>query len=162
MLNELQEKWCSESTWDFSDLKALFLNCTLKRSPEPSHTDGLIQISQAILEKNGVSVESLRPIDYDIATGVYPDMTEHGWEKDDWPQIYEKVEAAHILVITSPIWLGEKIRSPGSNHDKDRSTSMTLLSLSSPTPLSMSVWKASRAASPKGVSWPSLSAIFSP
>lgn len=108
MLNELQEKWCSESTWDFSDLKALFLNCTLKRSPEPSHTDGLIRISQAIMEKNGVSVECLRPIDFDIATGVYPDMTEQGWEKDDWPQIYEKVEAAHILVITSPIWLGEK------------------------------------------------------
>ncbi len=87
MLNELQEKWCSESIWDFSDLKALFLNCTLKRSPEPSHTDGLIRISQAIMEKNGVSVDSLRPIDYDIATGVYPDMTEQGWEKDDWPQI---------------------------------------------------------------------------
>ena len=82
MLNELQEKWCSESAWDFSDLKALFLNCTLKRSPEPSHTDGLIRISQAIMEKNGVTVESLRPIDYDIATGVHPDMTEHGWTTD--------------------------------------------------------------------------------
>lgn len=100
LLNELLEKWCSESTQDFSDLKALFLNCTLKRSPEPSHTDGLIRISQAIMEKNGVSVEPLRPIDYDIATGVYPDMTEQGWEKDDWPRIYEKVEAAHILVVT--------------------------------------------------------------
>ena len=108
MLNELQEKWCSESTWNFSDLKALFLNCTLKRSPEPSHTDGLIRISQAILEKNGVSVETLRPIDYEIATGVYPDMTEHGWKTDDWPQIFKKVEGAEILVITSPIWLGEK------------------------------------------------------
>ncbi len=54
MLNELQEKWCSESTWDFSDLKALFLNCTLKRLPELSHTDGLIRISQAIMEKSGV------------------------------------------------------------------------------------------------------------
>ena len=35
MLNELQEKWCAESTWDFSDLTALFLNCTLKKYPEP-------------------------------------------------------------------------------------------------------------------------------
>ena len=51
MLNELQERWCSESRWDFSDLKALFLNCTLKRSPEMSHTDGLIRISRAIMEK---------------------------------------------------------------------------------------------------------------
>ncbi len=108
MLNALQERWCSESRWDFSDLKALFLNCTLKRSPELSHTDGLIRISRAILEKNGVSVEVLRPIDHRIATGVYPDMTEHGWEVDDWPEIYAKVQAADILVVTTPIWLGEK------------------------------------------------------
>ena len=35
-------------------------------------------------------------------------MTEHGWERDDWPEIFEKVMAADILVITSPIWLGQK------------------------------------------------------
>ena len=108
MLNERQEQWCAESRWDFSDLKAFFLNCTLKRSPELSHTDGLVRISRAIMERNGVAVEALRPVDYDIAFGVYPDMREHGWEKDDWPAIFEKVAAADILVITSPIWLGEK------------------------------------------------------
>jgi multimeric flavodoxin WrbA len=108
MLNELQETWCTKSSWDFSGLRALFLNCTLKKSPELSHTEGLIRISRAIMEKSGVSVETLRPIDYAIATGVYPDMTEHGWENDDWPEIYQKVDAADILVITTPIWLGEK------------------------------------------------------
>ena len=96
------------SDWDFSDLNALFLNCTLKKSPELSHTDGLIDISRAILEKNGVTVEVLRPTDHAIATGVWPDMTEHGWDQDAWPQIHKKVEAAHILVVTSPIWLGDK------------------------------------------------------
>jgi len=108
MLNEQQEKWCSESQWDFSDLKALFLNCTLKKSPELSHTDGLIRISRAIMEKNNVTVDELRPVDHDIATGVYPDMREHGWDTDEWPELFEKVRAADILVITSPIWLGEK------------------------------------------------------
>ena len=108
MLNELQDRWCSESKWDFSDLKALFLNCTLKRSPDLSHTDGLVRISRAILEKNGIGVEVIRPVDHDIAYGVWGDMTEHGWDKDDWPGIYEKVKAADILVITTPIWLGEK------------------------------------------------------
>ncbi|MBT3363653.1 MAG: flavodoxin family protein [Chloroflexi bacterium] len=93
---------------DFSDLKALFLNCTLKRSPELSHTEGLINISKAIMEKNNVSVEVLRPVDYNLAYGVYPDMTEHGWQKDEWLQIYKKVEASNILVIASPIWLGDK------------------------------------------------------
>ncbi len=96
------------SRWDFSGLSALFLNCTLKRSPELSHTEGLVRISRAIMEKNGVSVEELRPVDHDIAYGVWPDMKEHGWEKDDWPEIYEKVKDANILVISSPIWLGEK------------------------------------------------------
>ena len=60
------------------------------------------------MEKNGVSVEVLRPVDYRLAFGVYPDMREQGWEEDDWPEIYEKVKAAHVLVVTSPIWLGEK------------------------------------------------------
>ena len=53
-------------------------------------------------------METIRAVDHDIATGVYPDMTEHGWERDDWPAISEKVLAADILVLTSPIWLGEK------------------------------------------------------
>ncbi len=107
-LSDQQLETCESSRWDFSDLTALFLNCTLKRSPAMSHTDGLIEISQAIMEKNGVSVEVLRPVDHRIAYGVYPDMREQGWEEDDWPDIYVKVKAAHILVITSPIWLGEK------------------------------------------------------
>jgi multimeric flavodoxin WrbA len=41
-------------------------------------------------------------------TDYWPDMTEHGWEGDDWPQIFERVIAADILVIGMPIWLGEK------------------------------------------------------
>ncbi|MEE9270745.1 MAG: flavodoxin family protein [Candidatus Krumholzibacteria bacterium] len=107
-INKKQLEMCESSRWDFSDLKALFLNCTLKRTPELSHTEGLIGISRAIMEKNGMQVEVLRPVDYDIAYGVYADMTDRGWEVDQWPEIYQKVGAANILVITSPIWLGEK------------------------------------------------------
>ena len=67
-----------------------------------------MRISTAIMEKNGVSTEVIRPVDYDLAVGVYPDMTDHGWDADDWPALYEKVKAADILVIGSSIWLGEK------------------------------------------------------
>jgi multimeric flavodoxin WrbA len=108
VLTQQQVETCEDSRWDFSDLKALFLNCTLKKTPEPSHTEGLIRISRAIMEKNGVTVDVLRPVDSELAHGVYPDMTQQGWARDDWPALYEKVKAAHILVITSPIWLGEK------------------------------------------------------
>ena len=107
-LTDQQEALCEGHSWDFSDLKALFLNCTLKRSPELSHTQGLIDIAKAIMEKNGIGVEELRPVDHNLAFGVWPDMTEHGWDADDWPPILEKVMAADILVVTTPIWLGEK------------------------------------------------------
>ena len=108
MLNDLQQKWCDEKPADYSDLKALFLSCTLKKSPEISHTEGLFEISKAIMGKNGVTVETVRPVDHQLAFGVYPDMTEHGWDRDDWPAIYEKVEKADILIIGASIWLGEK------------------------------------------------------
>lgn len=107
-LKEMTQKHCDTNKTDFSDLKALFLNCTLKKNPEISHTEGLIQISKEIMEKNGITTALLRPVDYDIAFGVYGDMTEYGWEKDDWPTIYEQVKNADIVVIGTSIWLGEK------------------------------------------------------
>ncbi len=107
-LSKRQIELCESSQWDFSDLRAVFLNCTLKRSPERSHTAGLMDMAVEIMKKNQVAVEVLRPVDYQIAYGVYPDMTEHGWERDDWPEIHEKVMAADILIIGSPIWLGDK------------------------------------------------------
>ena len=107
-LDQRQEDLCSQSQWDFSDLRCLFLNCTLKKSPELSHTQGLIDLSTAIMTKNGVTCETLRPVDFEIAFGVWPDMTDHGAERDDWPEILEKVMAADILVLGTSIWLGEK------------------------------------------------------
>ncbi len=108
VLNERQQKQCEDSKWDFSSLRALFVNCTLKKSPERSHTDGLFRICEAILEKNGVTVEKIRFVDHDVPPGVYPDMTEHGFDRDPWPELFEKVKAADILIVGTPIWLGEK------------------------------------------------------
>ena len=95
-----------DATYD--DLRALFINCTLKPSPQTSHTRRLIDNSVAILEAHGVACEVLRAVDHDIAFGVYPDMTEHGWDTDDWPAIQDEVMAADILVLATPIWLGER------------------------------------------------------
>src|SRR5262245_2260869 len=103
-----QEQLGQQTEWDFSDLRALFVNCTLKRSPARSHTQGLIDRSSEIMCRQGVAVEEIRAIDHDIATGVWPDMTEHGWDRDEWPLIHERVMASDILVVCTPIWLGEK------------------------------------------------------
>jgi multimeric flavodoxin WrbA len=59
------------------------------------------------MDKHGVETEVIRAIDHKIATGVYPDMREHGWEFDEWPDIYKKVRAADIIVLAGPIWLGD-------------------------------------------------------
>jgi len=92
---------------DFTGLKVIFFNGTLTKSPEPSHTEKLIKISQGIMEKHGVKTEIIRTIDQDIAVGVWPDMREHGWTTDEWPDIFERVMAADILVLAGPIWLGD-------------------------------------------------------
>ncbi|MBV8983878.1 MAG: flavodoxin family protein [Acidimicrobiia bacterium] len=107
-LTERQEALAEQAPADYSDLKALFINCTLKRSPEVSNTEGLARISERIMQRQGVTVDTVRAVDHDIATGVWPDMTEHGWQTDEWPAIFEQVMAADILVICTPIWLGEK------------------------------------------------------
>jgi multimeric flavodoxin WrbA len=106
-LNEQQQRLCDENTTDFSDLRALFINCTLKPSPAKSHTRALMDVSMEIMRRNGVTVDDFRAVDHDIATGVYPDMTEHGARSDEWPALFERVMAADILVIGSPIWLGQ-------------------------------------------------------
>jgi multimeric flavodoxin WrbA len=93
---------------DFSDLRAAFVNCTLKRSPGVSHTAGLMDVSAAIMRAHGVAIDEIRAVDHDIAPGVYPDMTEHGWDVDDWPPLAERILAADILVVGTPIWLGDK------------------------------------------------------
>ena len=94
--------------YDFDGLKAMIINCTLKPSGQLSHTEGLIGVSRDILEKHGVSVDYVRAVDLDLAPGVQPDMTEHGFDNDDWPDLCERVMAADILIIGTPIWLGEE------------------------------------------------------
>ena len=105
-LTDKQED-CSTSSVDHSDLTALFLNCTLKRSPAVSNTQGLADISIGIMRRRASPWRSYghRPRHRHRRL---PDMTEHGWATDDWPAIHERVLAADILVLCTPIWLGEK------------------------------------------------------
>ena len=97
------------STVDYTDLRAVFLNGTLKRSPEVSNTDALIDIQAHILRGVGARVDVVRTIDHTIPPGVYADMREQGWPVDDFPDIYRSlIEPAHIVVLATPIWLGDQ------------------------------------------------------
>jgi len=93
---------------DFSNLRAIYVNCTLKKSPATSHTSTLMKVSQKIMEREKVKVEEIRLVDHDVAFGMQPDMTEHGWGKDEWPTIFDKIIEADVLIVGTPIWLGEK------------------------------------------------------
>lgn len=93
---------------NYADLNALYVNCTLKKHDEKSHTDLLMNASADIMKKNCIGVSFLRPTEHQIAFGVYPDMTEHGWDRDDWPDLWKQISKADILVIGTPIWLGEE------------------------------------------------------
>ncbi len=93
---------------DFSDINALFINCTLKKSPEQSHTEGLMNVAMDIMRAEGAGVTYIRLADFDIPVGLAPDMRDQGASKDDWPEVFDKILQADIVVIGTPIWLGEK------------------------------------------------------
>src|SRR3954463_12821864 len=93
----------------YADLRAVIFNGTLKRSPEPSQTDGLLAIAKGIMERGGVRVDEGRTVDHEIPPGVWPDMTEHGYDRDEFPELYRSlVEPADILILAGPIWLGDQ------------------------------------------------------
>ena len=83
-------------------LKAVLLNCTLKKSPAVSNTQALMDIVIGTLESLDVECESIRIVDHNIPFGVSSDEG----DGDEWPPILEKIIAADILIIGMPIWFG--------------------------------------------------------
>jgi multimeric flavodoxin WrbA len=84
-------------------MRALVINCTLKRSPEPSNTEALAAVVVDQLRKEGVTVDVVRAVDLDIEPGV---TTEAVREGDAWPGVHDKLLESQILVMASPTWLG--------------------------------------------------------
>lgn len=81
------------------------LNCTLKRgSGEPSSTDAMIAVLAKEFEALGVTVAETIRI---AAHNVLPGVTSDEGDGDDWPAIREKVLAADILILGTPIWMGQ-------------------------------------------------------
>lgn len=93
---------------DYSDLTAVFVNTSLEKDGARSHTRSLMSASEKIMSKHGVNVEHIHMLDHKVAFGVQPDMTKHGWARDDWPKLWQRISKAEILVVGTPIWLGEE------------------------------------------------------
>src|SRR5690606_29695013 len=92
----------------YEDLTALLVNCSLTPDPARSHTGRLLDVVDHLMTGAGVTVDRLHAVGHDIAPGVQPDMREHGWERDEWPELWPRVQAADILVLGTPLWLGEE------------------------------------------------------
>jgi len=88
---------------DDQPIRALALNCTLKRSPTPSSTEALAEVVLEALRDDGVETEIVRVVDHTIHPGV---SSEEG-DGDQWPAIREKLLAADILLVATPTWLGQ-------------------------------------------------------
>jgi len=85
-------------------LTALALNCTLKRSNKgTSSTEVLMSQLLTALGQHGVRSETLRAVEHDIYPGV---LSDEG-PGDAWPQIRTRILQSNILVIGTPIWLGQ-------------------------------------------------------
>jgi multimeric flavodoxin WrbA len=92
---------------DFNDISALFINCSIKKDKAQSHTQLLVNKAVDVMQQEGVKVEQIYALDHHIAFGMIKDGREEGLE-DEWPEIQNRIMAADILVIASPIWLGVK------------------------------------------------------
>jgi multimeric flavodoxin WrbA len=91
-----------EAATEPPSLRAVFLNCTLKRSPAVSNTQALIDKVIEWFDTMNVESEVVRVVDYAVAFGVTSDEG----DGDQWPVILDKVKAADIVVIGTPIWFG--------------------------------------------------------
>lgn len=86
-------------------MKAIFLNCTLKPSPQESNTGKLADyVGRALHTRHDIDVEHVRLVDHDIAPGVVSEAVRDG---DAWPEMRERVLQAEILVFATPTWFGQ-------------------------------------------------------
>ncbi|MFB9524126.1 MULTISPECIES: flavodoxin family protein [Streptomyces] len=83
-------------------MRVLSLVCTLSPSPKPSSSMHLAHQAGEEFRKLGAQVETVRVVDHDVHPGVGLDMG----EGDAWPALREKMLAADILLLATPIWLG--------------------------------------------------------
>lgn len=85
-------------------LKALFLNCTLKQSPETSNTEAFIKNAADMFHQLEVETEIIRVVDFNIKPGNTSDKG----EGDEWPKILDRIKESDILIIATPVWRGDR------------------------------------------------------
>jgi multimeric flavodoxin WrbA len=84
-------------------LSALALNCTLKADGEKSSTQKLLDEILEALAEHQITGETVRVVDLNVKPGVSSDEG----DGDDWPALRKRILGTDILVLGTPIWLGQ-------------------------------------------------------
>ena len=79
------------------------LNCTLTPAPEPSSTQEMLDDVLEAIAGYGFRTSHDRLVGLDIKPGVKADEG----DGDDWPDVRKKILDARILVLATPIWMGQ-------------------------------------------------------
>ncbi|HEY8108758.1 MAG TPA: flavodoxin family protein [Patescibacteria group bacterium] len=87
-------------------LSAVLFNCTLKASPETSNTEALLKMVAKHFDGLDVTHETVRVVDYHVPPGVTSDEGKVNGKQDEWPKLLDKIKAADIFVLGTPIWFG--------------------------------------------------------
>ena len=83
-------------------MKALIINCTLKRNSKFSNTGAMAEKAAQHLRELDIQAEIIRLNDYNVLTG---NSSDEG-DGDQWPEILEKIKACNVFIIATPIWMG--------------------------------------------------------
>lgn len=83
-------------------MKVTILNCSLKKSAEPSNTAALLKEMTDFFKQEGAETVTFRIADLEIPPGVKTKMG----DSDDWPAIHEHITGSQIVIIGSPTWMG--------------------------------------------------------
>lgn len=85
-------------------ITALALVCTLNPSPTKSSSQLLAEQVLDALATHEVRGSIVRVVDHDVRAGVALDMG----GGDEWPAIRQQVMDADILLLATPIWMGQQ------------------------------------------------------
>jgi len=80
-------------------MKAIILLATLKKKGS-SNTETLTEFLGTYLENQNIDYEVVKLAENHILPGTYTKME----NKDDWPEIYQKILDADILLFATPLW----------------------------------------------------------
>lgn len=84
-------------------IHAFGLNCTLKSGDAESSTQKMLDQVLKAMAKHGATTSHARVANFDVKPGVTADEG----DGDEWPALLEQVMAADILVLATPIWMGQ-------------------------------------------------------